>query len=132
MGGAVKALEAGFIQREIGEAAYIAQQQLDSGDQVVVGVNRFRDTSEETGAVAFQALDPKQEQRQVQRTQRVRAQRDGSQAEQALGRLEDEARGDGNLLEPILEAVEAYATLGEIAESMRRVFGGHQQFMTGF
>ena len=131
MGGAVKALEAGFIQREIGEAAYKAQQALDSGDATVVGVNRFQESDEGAAGVAFQALDPALEQRQVERTRKVRAGRDAAQVARTLSRLEDCARGSENLMEPILEAVEAFATLGEIANIKRRVFGGHQQVVAG-
>jgi len=131
MGGAVKALEAGFVQREIGEAAYLAQQALDSGDAVVVGVNRFQESDAGATQVAFQALDPDQERRQAERTRKVRAGRDEAQVTRALDRLEETARGTENLMEPILEAVEAFATLGEIADTKRRVFGTHQQVVTG-
>jgi methylmalonyl-CoA mutase N-terminal domain/subunit len=131
MGGAVKALEDGFVQREIGEAAYRAQQALDSGDAVVVGVNRFQETDDGAAGVTFQALDPDQERMQAERTRQVRAGRDEAQVTRALNRLEETARGTGNLMEPILEAVEAFATVGEIADTKRRVFGGHQQVVTG-
>ncbi len=131
MGGAVKALEAGFMQREISESAYKAQQALDAGEATVVGVNRFQEDDDDAGKVAFQALDPRQEQLQVKRTQKVRAERDGPQVAQSLARLEEAASGTGTLMEPIIEAVEAYATLGEIADTLRTVFGCHRQNATG-
>ncbi len=131
LGGAVKALEGGFMQREISESAYKAQQALDAGDATVVGVNRYQEDDDAAGKVAFQALDPRQEQLQVERTLKVRAERDGPQVARTLARLEEAARGTDNLMEPILAAVEAYATLGEIADTMRTVFGCHQQNATG-
>jgi len=131
LGGAVKALECGFTQREISESAYKAQQALDSGDATVVGVNRYQEDDHASGNVVFQALDPGQERLQVERTLSVRAERDGNQVERTLSRLEEAARGTDNLMEPILEAVEAYATLGEIADTLRTVFGCHRQNATG-
>jgi methylmalonyl-CoA mutase N-terminal domain/subunit len=130
-GGAVKALEVGFMQREISESAYKAQQALDAGDATVVGVNRYQEEDDAAGKVASQALDPSQEQLQVERTLKVRAGRDGSQAARTLARLAEVARGTDNLMEPILAAVEAYATLGEIADTLRTVFGCHRQNATG-
>jgi methylmalonyl-CoA mutase N-terminal domain/subunit len=131
LGGAVKALEVGFMQREISESAYKAQQALDAGDATVVGVNRYQEEDDAAGKVASQALDPSQEQLQVERTLKVRAGRDGSQAARTLARLAEVARGTDNLMEPILAAVEAYATLGEIADTLRTVFGCHRQNATG-
>ena len=126
VGGAVKAIEAGFIQREIADAAYRAQQALDSGAATVVGVNRFRETAGETPAPALD-IDPGLETDQVERTVRLRRERDAAAVERALSRLEDAARGEDNLIEPILECVEAYATLGEISGALGRVFGHHRE-----
>jgi methylmalonyl-CoA mutase N-terminal domain/subunit len=129
-GGAVKAVESGYIQREIAEAAYRAQKELDAGEAVVVGVNRFQEAG---GAepVPFQTVDPALEEAQTRRLQQVRDGRDGAAAERALSRLQLAARGTEELLEPILEAVEAYATLGEISHTLGRVFGRHQEATAG-
>jgi methylmalonyl-CoA mutase N-terminal domain/subunit len=129
-GGAVKAVESGYIQREIAEAAYRAQKELDAGEAVVVGVNRFQEAG---GAepVPFQTVDPALEEAQTRRLQQVRDGRDGPAAERALSRLQLAARGTEELLEPILEAVEAYATLGEISDTLGRVFGRHQEATAG-
>ena len=130
MGGAVRAIETGWVQREIADAAYKAQQALDSGAAVVVGVNRFREGSAVTPAPL--TLDPDSERRQAERTVAVRAGRDAAATERALARLLDAARGPEVLLDPILEAVEAYATLGEIAGTLRRAFGAHRDAAAGF
>jgi methylmalonyl-CoA mutase N-terminal domain/subunit len=131
MGGAVKALETGFIQREIADAAYKAQQALDAGEAVVVGVNSFRAEDGDEAPVRLLALDPEQERAQTERTRQVRSGRDPGAVQLALGRLAATARGTDDILEPILEAVEAYATLGEISDALRRVFGSHQESVTG-
>ncbi|MFQ5720075.1 MAG: methylmalonyl-CoA mutase [Acidobacteriota bacterium] len=124
LGGAVAAIESGFIQREIADAAYRAQQNLDAGESVVVGVNRFRDDTER--GVPVLEMDGKLEARQVARTRRVRAGRDAARVDASLARLRAEAAGTENLLEPILECVTAYATLGEIAGALAEVFGRHR------
>ncbi len=131
MGGAVKALETGYIQREIADAAYRAQQALDAGEAVVVGVNRFRAEGAEEAPAGLLTLDPELERAQVARTRTVRAERDGDATRRALKRLEEAARGDTALLEPILDAVEAYATLGEISDTLRTVFGRHHEAAAG-
>ena len=125
LGGAVQAIEAGFVQREIADAAYRAQQALDGGDVTVVGVNRFREDAAATPIPVLE-IDPALEPGQVQRTVGVRQQRDTAACDGALARLEDAARGKDNLLEPILAAVEAYGTLGEISATLGRVFGSHR------
>jgi len=129
MGGTLRALEAGFQQRSIQESAYRAQRAIDAGDQVVVGVNRFRD--EDAGAApAIQRIDPEAERRQIAGVRRVRAERDPSGWEAAMRRLEDAAGGSDNLLPPLIEAVKAYATVGEIADRLRAAWGVHRELIT--
>ncbi len=127
-GGTLKALDAGFQQRAIQEAAYRTQLAVDRGDQVVVGVNRFRD--EETHTPAIQRIDPDGERRQVERVRRVRADRDPAAWAATIRRLEDAARGTENLLPPIIEAVQAYATVGEISDRLRAAWGVHRELIT--
>jgi methylmalonyl-CoA mutase N-terminal domain/subunit len=129
MGGTMRALEAGFQQRSIQESAYRVQRAIDAGDQVVVGVNRFRD--EAPGArPKIQRIDPEAERRQVAGVRRVRAGRDHAAWEAAVRRLEDAARGTDNLLPPLIEAVKAYATVGEIADRLRIAWGVHRELIT--
>jgi len=129
MGGTLRALEAGFQQRSIQESAYRAQRAIDAGDQIVVGVNRYRD--EGPGAPpAIQRIDPEAERRQAEGVRRVRAERDPAAWAAAMARLEDVARGTDNLLPPIIEAVKAYATVGEIADHLRAAWGVHRELIT--
>ncbi|HUB06359.1 MAG TPA: methylmalonyl-CoA mutase family protein [Myxococcales bacterium] len=125
MGGMVRAIAAGFPQREIQEAAYQAQRQVEDGQQVVVGVNKF---VEKGGAApALLKVDPALEERQVARVKAFRAARDGAAAGRALAAVEAAARGKENLVPRILEAVQARATLGEISDALRAVFGEHRE-----
>jgi methylmalonyl-CoA mutase N-terminal domain/subunit len=128
MGGTLRALEAGFQQRAIQESAYLEQRAIDAGDQVVVGVNRFRD--EQVAAPAIQRIDPEAERGQVAGVRRVRAERDPATWTAAIGRLDDAARGTDNLLPPMIEAVKAYATVGEIADRLRAAWGVHRELIT--
>jgi methylmalonyl-CoA mutase N-terminal domain/subunit len=130
MGGTLAAIEGGFQQRQIQESAYRVQQQIERGDLVVVGVNTFRD--DEAGAVkaALQRIDPEGERRQIERVRRVRVERDSVRWAAALTRLEDAARGTENLLPTIIEAVNAYATVGEISDRLRTAFGVHRELIT--
>jgi len=128
LGGTLAALELGFQQRAIQESAYRVQRAIDRGDQVVVGVNRFRD--EATPTPPIQRIDPEGERRQVEGLRRVRAERDPSAWEAALARLSDAARGTDNLLPPIIEAVRAYATVGEISDRLRAAWGVHRELIT--
>jgi methylmalonyl-CoA mutase N-terminal domain/subunit len=128
LGGTLRALELGFQQRSIQESAYRAQRAIDAGEQVVVGVNRFRD--EATVAPATQRIDPEGERRQIERVKRVRAERDPVAWAASLRRLEDAARGTDNLLPPLIEAVRAYATVGEIADRLRATWGVHRELIT--
>ncbi len=124
MGGAVRAIERGFQQREIHEAAYRWQQRVESGEAVVVGVNRFTGGAEARPPVL--RVDEAVRARRGEQLRRLRARRDGSAVERALAEVERVARSDGNLLPPILEAVEAHATVGEISDRLRAVFGVHR------
>ena len=121
MGGAVAAIEAGYIQREIQEAAVAQQRAIESGDRVIVGVNRFRNDSE--SAKTIFRVNGELVRVQIERLERLRRERDTTAAEAALARLGDAARGDANLMPAILESVRAYATLGEICGALRRVWG---------
>jgi len=130
MGGTLAAIEGGFQQRQIQESAYRVQQQIERGDLVVVGVNRFRDDGAGEVKAALQRIDPEGERRQIERVRRVRTERDPGAWTAALARLEDAARGTDNLLPPIIEAVDAYATVGEISDRLRTAFGVHRELIT--
>ncbi|MCG0238518.1 MAG: methylmalonyl-CoA mutase family protein [Firmicutes bacterium] len=124
MGGAVAAIEQGYIQREIQEAAYRYQQEVESGQRVVVGVNRYQ--VEEEPPTDLLQVDPAVAERQKERIARVKARRDGTLVAERLDALRRAARGNENLMPYILEAVKAYATLGEIADALRDVFGEYR------
>jgi methylmalonyl-CoA mutase N-terminal domain/subunit len=130
MGGTLAAIEGGFQQRQIQESAYRVQQAIERGDLVVVGVNQFRDDGAGEVKAALQRIDPEGERRQIERVRRVRAERDPAAWTAALARLEDAARGTDNLLPPIIEAVDAYATVGEISDRLRTAFGVHRELIT--
>jgi methylmalonyl-CoA mutase N-terminal domain/subunit len=120
-GGAVAAVEQGFVQREIEDAAYRYARDVEAGERVLVGVNRFAEAEEEH--VELHRLDPENERRQVERTQRLRAERDAAAAEAALAEVRRTAEGAGNLLPPMREALRAHCTVGEICNTLREVFG---------
>jgi methylmalonyl-CoA mutase N-terminal domain/subunit len=123
-GGALKAIERGYIQQEIQESAYRWQVAVDRKDKVVVGVNRFRVA--EDLSLDLMRVDPAVGERQVRKLQALRAMRDNEMASNTLKALEERARSDANLMPLILAAVEQYATLGEICTSLRGVFGEYQ------
>jgi methylmalonyl-CoA mutase N-terminal domain/subunit len=125
VGGALAAIEQGFMQREIQEAAYQAQKAVERGEQVVVGVNRFVEKEESPPAVF--RVDEQAQQEQIRRLQGVKASRNQEKVVQALTQLEKAARGQENLMPFILQAVEAYATVGEIAGVLASVFGEHRE-----
>jgi methylmalonyl-CoA mutase N-terminal domain/subunit len=124
MGGALRAIEAGWTQRQIQDAAYTAQQEIDSGRSVVVGVNRFA-TGEPAG-IPLLAIDPETERRQAGSVRAVREARDARTARAALDAVAGAARDGSNLVLPIIAAVEARSTLGEISDALRSVFGEHR------
>jgi methylmalonyl-CoA mutase, N-terminal domain len=121
LGGAVEAIEQGFTQREIEEAAFQHERQVAAGEKIVVGVNRFQEGDEE--GIELHSLDPEAERRQVERTKSVRAARDASAAEGALARVGGAAQGSENLLPPMRAALAARCTVGEICNALRAEFG---------
>jgi len=125
MGGMLKAIERGYVQQEIQNAAYEYQQAVDRQDAVVVGVNRFH--IEQEHAVPIQRIDPALEPRQVERLRAVRAKRNAETWEAAIRSVEDTARSGENLMPRILAAVEANATVGEISDAMRKVYGEYKE-----
>ena len=130
LGGTLAALERGFQQRQIQESAYLVQQAVERGDQVVVGVNRFVDDDAATVRPTIQRIDPAAEAAQIAGLQRVRAERDPAAWEAAMRRLDEAARGTDNLLPPLIEAVEAYATVGELSDRLRAAWGEHRELIT--
>jgi methylmalonyl-CoA mutase N-terminal domain/subunit len=127
LGGMVRAIELRYPQAEIERSAYRFQKSLESDDEVVVGVNRFQ--MDDPKPATFQ-LDPKVEAEQRQRLAEVKASRDDAAVARALDAVEQAARGTGNLLDPMLEAVEARASVGEIAGRLREVFGRYHESTT--
>jgi methylmalonyl-CoA mutase, N-terminal domain len=121
MGGMLKAIERGYVQQEIQNAAYEYQQAVDRQEAVVVGVNRFH--IEQEHAVPIQRIDPALEPKQVERLRAVRAKRNAETWQAAIRAVEDTARSGENLMPRILAAVEANATVGEISDAMRKVYG---------
>jgi methylmalonyl-CoA mutase, N-terminal domain len=121
LGGAVEAVEQSFVQREIEDAAYRYSEQVESGERVIVGVNRY--VEDESEHVELHRLDPDAERRQVEWTQRVRAERGAEEAARALAEVRRIALTDENLLPPIREALRARCTVGEICNELREVFG---------
>ncbi len=124
MGGAVAAIESGYMQREIQEAAYAHQKAVDEGRRIIVGVNRYC-LENERPKMVFRT-NPEAEQAQMEKLKQVRRHRDEAQVRAALKRLEEACHDSASLMPPIMEAVQAYATLGEICGVMRRIFGEYQ------
>jgi methylmalonyl-CoA mutase N-terminal domain/subunit len=125
MGGMLKAIERGYVQQEIQNAAYEFQQAVDRSEAVVVGVNRFQ--IEEEKPVPIQRIDPALEPKQVERLRALRAKRNTETWKAALLAVEDSARSADNLMPRILAAVEANATVGEISDAMRKVYGEYKE-----
>jgi methylmalonyl-CoA mutase N-terminal domain/subunit len=125
MGGILRAIETGYVQREIQKSAYEYQRAVERGEQVVVGVNRFQ--AEQEQPIPTLRIDPEIERSQVARLNALRARRDAAMSRSALEEVERRARGSENLMPAILAAVEAYATVGEISDTLRRVFGEYQE-----
>jgi len=124
MGGAVVAIEQGFYQDEIHEAAFRIQRGIESRERVIVGVNRFQDADERP--IQIQRIVQEEVAKQVDRVRQLRAERDGAAVTRRLAAVEEAARGDGNLLVPIKEALRARATLGEVSDVLRGVFGEYR------
>ncbi len=129
MGGIVEAVKTGAIQAEVARQAYLFEQRMASGEirKVAVNCHVGDRRAEADPEVALYRFDPRVAEAQVARLARVRRERDGAAVQACLRRLRDEARGTANLMPPIMEAVRAYATLGEIADALRQVFGEHKE-----
>jgi len=125
MGGMLRAIEAGFVQGEIQKAAYDFQRAVESKEQIIVGVNDF--VAEENRTIPTLRIEPEIERSQIARLNALRAKRDSSRTKSALAELQRRASTTENLLPAILTAVEAYATVGEISDALRRVFGEYQE-----
>ena len=126
LGGVLKAIAKGFMQQEIQNAAYDFQQATDTGEAVIVGVNRFQ-MEEQEQPVPIQRIDEALERKQVERLRALRARREKAAWEKSLRAVADAARSGGNLMPHIVAATESYATLGEISDALRQVFGEHQE-----
>ena len=125
MGGALKAIERGYIQREIAQSAYSYQRAVDSGEQVIVGVNEF--ASEEKSDTEVLEIGAEVEKKQVARLEKLKRERDNERVSQVLGKVRDIARSDENIMPVLIEAVKAYATIGEISGALREVFGEYRE-----
>jgi methylmalonyl-CoA mutase N-terminal domain/subunit len=128
MGGAAAAIDKGYIQREIQDSAYKYQREIESLERVVVGLNRFQVDEEKPSNLL--RVDPAVRMAQVDNLKKLKAERDSERVRGTLVALTKVAEGEGNLMAPILDAVKAYATLGEICDSLRSVFGEYQQIKT--
>jgi methylmalonyl-CoA mutase N-terminal domain/subunit len=125
LGGMLKAIEGGYVQQEIQNAAYEYQQQVDREETIVVGVNRF--TVDDEKPIPTQPIDESLEHKQIERLQALRERRDRKPWRDALTRVEEAAKSGSNLMPHIITAVEAYATVGEISDTMRKVFGEYKE-----
>jgi len=128
LGGTLRAVESGWVQQQIQQAAYQWQRRVDAGEAIVVGVNKF--TAEDQVEMPIQRLNPELERRQVERLQALRLRRDHGPWRQSLDRLQEAARSGANLMPFIVEAVESLATVGEIADTLRAVFGEYRETVT--
>jgi len=124
LGGMVKAIEEGYIQKEIQDSAYKYQKAIEKKDIIVVGLNKF--TMEEKLPEKLLKVDPEVEKIQIEKLKRLKSRRDNNEVKEILEKIEDAARSDKNLMPLILEAVKAYATIGEISDSLRNVFGEYK------
>jgi len=127
-GGAVAAIEQGFIQKEIQDSAYACQRAVESGRQVVVGLNKFQ--QEEAPLRNFLRVEPAVRESQAAKLKQLKARRNNTAVVEALARLKDCAKGTDNLMPPIMEAVKCYATLGEVCDTLRAVFGEYTAVST--
>jgi len=125
LGGVLPAIDCGFFQQEIADAAYEYQRSVDQGRQVVVGVNRYN--SGEKVQIDLLKIDPDVEEKQVRRLKQLKAKRDGDAVKRSLGRLKQTAAGGDNLIPKILEAVKVYVTEGEIVAALKEVFGEYRE-----
>jgi len=125
LGGMIKAIEQGFVQREIGNSAYAYQKEVESTQRIIVGLNQF--TVEEPPPTNLLRVNPEVEKLQTKKIEKIKRERDHNQVHKLLKDLKKAAEGTDNLLPPTLEAVKAYATLGEIANTLREVFGEYRE-----
>ena len=125
MGGIIRAVEEHFPQKEIGESAYRFQREIEIGERLIVGVNAFQEEAQ--ASIDLLKIDERVTQEQIERVKQVRAQRDNGAVRSALVKVEAAARGTGNLMPPVLTAVKAYATLGEICDVFRKVWGQYRE-----
>jgi methylmalonyl-CoA mutase, N-terminal domain len=128
LGGMLRAIESGYVQMEIQKSAYRQQQAIERGDDIVVGVNRFQ--AEQEQPIPTLRIDPDIERSQIERLRALRARRDGSKARAAVEEVERRAHTTENLMPAILAAVESFATVGEISDALRRVFGEYRESVT--
>jgi methylmalonyl-CoA mutase N-terminal domain/subunit len=120
----VPCIEQGFFQRELANAAYRRQKAIESGDRIIVGLNQYQDEPEQS--IPLFKVDPESETRQIQQLRGLRETRDAGAVARTLAAVEDAARRGGNIIPATIEAVKAYATLGEICDTLRKVYGVHQ------
>ncbi|MDP8949615.1 MAG: methylmalonyl-CoA mutase family protein, partial [Actinomycetota bacterium] len=125
MGGMIKAIEAGFPMREIADASARYQRELEERKRYMVNVNVYEPQEEQD--VEIHRIDPEISQRQLDRLKELKEKRDNALVEQRLEELKEAARGDDNTMYPILEAVRAYATVGEISKALQEVFGSYRE-----
>ena len=125
MGGMVAAIEQGYPQKEIAESAYRLQQAIERREKIIVGVNDF--VAETEAPIPTLYIDEAASERQLAKLERLRRERDDDRVRRALDRLREVAAGSGNTMEPILEAVRAYATVGEMCDALREVWGEYEE-----
>jgi methylmalonyl-CoA mutase, N-terminal domain len=125
LGGMVEAIKQNYPQREIAEASFRLQEEIERGERIVVGVNRYQQLDERQ--LEILRIPPELERKQIDRVQAVRARRDGETAEAALAELRGAAAADRNLMEPLLDCARAHCSEGEIVESLQRVFGTYTE-----
>ncbi len=124
-GGAIKCVESGFFRSEIAKSAYRYQKEVEAGEAVIVGVNRF--ASEDGSVPGILRVDQELEGKQIARLKELRRRRDNAAVKEALQTLDSAARGDINIVEPVIEAVEHYATVGEISDTLRKIWGEYHE-----
>jgi methylmalonyl-CoA mutase N-terminal domain/subunit len=121
----VKAIEQSYPQREIADASFREAARIDSGEQVVIGLNKH--VGDDSAPIELHKVDSTVERKQIERLQATRATRDGRRADEALGRLRASAAGEGNVMEPLLDCARADCSEGEIVQSLQRVFGSYTE-----
>jgi methylmalonyl-CoA mutase N-terminal domain/subunit len=125
MGGMLRAVEEGYPQREIAESAYRWQREIEAGERIVVGVNAFR--LDEAEPIPILKIDETVARGQVERLRAVKAGRSAPKVAETLAALERASRDGANVMPPVIEAVKAYATLGEVSDVFRKVFGTYRE-----